>query len=214
MVSLVFVYNYETCAIALLFLFLDLSWKIICWCMYTFYLYIDFDVKKSRQLLMWKRNVLIWILTYIGYDVNLCNPTLQTWLATVTTTVKSGNNCNKQVTSYQNSQTIVPAEGRWLPPGHAGGGPDDGGLLGGGAALVRGRHRPLPRPRGLAQDGHRVQRTRRAAPLPRGQASLSILGKWECSSFRTRVVRLAGIICWDSKTERQRVSGLFHIVCR
>ena len=63
-------------------------------------------------------------------------------------------------------------EGLRLPPGHAGGGADGGGVLPAGAALVCGRHRPLPRSRGQPQGGQREQRPRGDPTVRGGQVML------------------------------------------
>ena len=57
----------------------------------------------------------------------------------------------------------------WLPSGSVLGGRPDGRLLVHGPSLVRRRHRHLHRPHRLAEDGERVERSRRAASVPRGQ---------------------------------------------
>lgn len=61
------------------------------------------------------------------------------------------------------------AERMWLPSGSVLGGRPDGRLLVHGPSLVRRRHRHLHRPHRFAEDGERVERSRRAASVPRGQ---------------------------------------------
>ncbi len=68
---------------------------------------------------------------------------------------------------YKNDLRLT--ERLWLPPGSLLGGRPDGRLLLHGPALVRRCHRHLYCSHRLPEDGERVERSRRAASVPRGQ---------------------------------------------
>jgi hypothetical protein len=68
---------------------------------------------------------------------------------------------------------MIITERMRLPLGHADHRLHDGHLLHHRPALVRRRHRPLPRPRRLAQDGDGGERARRKADVPRRQVGSS-----------------------------------------
>ena len=58
-----------------------------------------------------------------------------------------------------------------LPPGHADRGDHDGRVLAARLAVVRRRHRALPRPRGQPEEGQRVGGSRGCSSVPRRQGA-------------------------------------------
>lgn len=106
------------------------------------------------------------------------------------------------------------AERLWLSPGSVLGGHPNGHLLLHGSAMVRRRHRHLHCPHRLAEDGERVERSRRAASVPRGQVGQAATGNitvWQkhCyKSFVFDIERSLMKLVWQSLVYMSSMSNI------